>query len=195
MTSAIISGFLTYTLITALTPGPNNILALNSVNQHGFRRSLRVLSGMSAGFLILMLLCAVFTFTLISLLPSVTHWLSWAGAAYILWLAWRIATSNPSADNDAARPLSFWVSFWLQFVNVKIILYGITAISTFVLPYTHYMFIVICVSILLAFIGSMGNLVWGLAGHMFQSLFQYHGRTINVILSALLIYCAVRMFI
>lgn len=195
MTSAIISGFLTYTLITALTPGPNNILALNSVNQHGFRRSLRVLSGMSAGFLILMLLCAVFTFTLISLLPSVTHWLSWAGAAYILWLAWRIATSNPSADNDAARPLSFWVSFWLQFVNVKIILYGITAISTFVLPYTHNMFIVICVSILLAFIGSMGNLVWGLAGHMFQSLFQYHGRTINVILSALLIYCAVRMFI
>lgn len=69
MTSAIISAFLTYTLITALTPGPNNILALNSVNQHGFGRSTRVLLGMSAGFLILMLICGVFTFTLISVLP------------------------------------------------------------------------------------------------------------------------------
>jgi threonine/homoserine/homoserine lactone efflux protein len=50
VTPTIISGFLTYTLITALTPGPNNILALSSVNQYGFRNSLRTLAGMSAGF-------------------------------------------------------------------------------------------------------------------------------------------------
>lgn len=195
MTSAIISAFLTYTLITALTPGPNNILALNSVNQHGFGRSTRVLLGMSAGFLILMLICGVFTFTLISVLPSLTGWLRWIGAAYILWLAWRIATSAPASSNPEARPLSFWVSFWLQFANVKIILYGITALSTFVLPYTHDIKVVLGVSLILAFIGCVGNLCWALMGHIFQSLFQRHGRTVNIVLALLLIYCAIRMFI
>lgn len=195
MTSTIISGFLTYTLITALTPGPNNILALSSVNQYGLRRSLRVLGGMSAGFLVLMLACGAFTFTLISVLPSVTSWLVWVGAAYILWLAWRIASSDPAATDGRASPLSFWVSFWLQFANVKIILYGITALSAFVLPHTQDLVLVTGVCILLAIIGCLGNLVWALAGHLFQSLFRRHGRLVNSVLALLLLYCAVRMII
>lgn len=194
MTPTIISGFLTYTLITALTPGPNNILALSSVNQHGFRRSLRVLAGMSAGFLALMLICGVFTYTLISVLPSLTHWLVWVGAAYILWLAWKIANSSSATDDSSERPLSFWLSFWLQFANVKIILYGITALSAFVLPYTQNILSVTAVSILLAVIGCLGNLVWALAGHLFQSIFRQYGRLVNRVLALLLIYCAVRMF-
>lgn len=194
MTPTIISGFLTYTLITALTPGPNNILALSSVNQHGFRRSLRVLAGMSAGFLVLMLVCGIFTYTLISVLPSLTNWLVWIGAAYILWLAWKIANSSPAADDSSERPLSFWLSFWLQFANVKIILYGITALSAFVLPYTQNILSVTAVSVLLAVIGCLGNLVWALAGHLFQSIFRQYGRQVNRVLALLLIYCAVRMF-
>lgn len=194
MTPTIISGFLTYTLITALTPGPNNILALSSVNQHGFRRSLRVLAGMSAGFLVLMLVCGIFTYTLISVLPSLTNWLVWIGAAYILWLAWKIANSSPAADDSSERPLSFWLSFWLQFANVKIILYGITALSAFVLPYTQIILSVTAVSVLLAVIGCLGNLVWALAGHLFQSIFRQYGRLVNRVLALLLIYCAVRMF-
>ncbi|KML66075.1 cysteine/O-acetylserine transporter [Pectobacterium peruviense] len=195
MTSAIISGFLTYTLITALTPGPNNILALSSVNQYGLRRSLRVLAGMSTGFFVLMLACGIFTFTLISILPAVTKWLVWAGVAYILWLAWRIGTSDSNVSNGADKPLSFWVSFWLQFANVKIILYGITALSAFVLPVTHEVFWVASVSILLAIIGCLGNFVWALAGHFFQSIFRKYGRAVNITLALLLVYCAVRMII
>ncbi len=50
MTPTLLSAFWTYTLITALTPGPNNILALSSATSHGFRQSTRVLAGMSLGF-------------------------------------------------------------------------------------------------------------------------------------------------
>lgn len=91
MTPALISAFLTYTLITALTPGPNNILALSSVTAHGLRRSLRVLAGMSIGFIITMLICAALTFSLVELDSRFTRILGWIGAAYILWLAWQIA--------------------------------------------------------------------------------------------------------
>jgi cysteine/O-acetylserine efflux protein len=195
MTSTIISAFLTFTFITAMTPGPNNILALSTASQYGLRRSGGTLAGMCMGFLAVMLICAAFTLTLINLLPAITVWLTWIGAAYILWLALRIANSSPSASNSISEPISFWASFGLQFVNVKIIFYGITALSTFVLPYNQSMPVVMSVSILLAIIGSVGNVCWAMAGHVFQATFQRFGKIINVILAMMLVYCAIRMFV
>lgn len=119
MTPTLLSAFWTYTLITAMTPGPNNILALSSATSHGFRQSTRVLAGMSLGFLIVMLLCAGISFSLAVIDPAVVHLLSWAGAAYIVWLAWKIATSPTKEDGLQTKPISFWASFALQFVNVK----------------------------------------------------------------------------
>ncbi|HCJ3828787.1 TPA: cysteine/O-acetylserine transporter [Salmonella enterica] len=194
MTPMLLSAFWTYTLITALTPGPNNILALSAATAHGFRQCIRVLAGMSLGFLVVMLLCAGIAFSLAVIDPAIIHLLSWVGAAYILWLAWKIATSPAADENVRPKPVGFWVSFGLQFVNVKIILYGITALSTFVLPQTQALNWVIGVSILLALIGTFGNVCWALAGHLFQRAFRHYGRQLNIILALLLVYCAVRIF-
>lgn len=84
MTPTLLSAFWTYTLITAMTPGPNNILALSSATSHGFRQSTRVLAGMSLGFLIVMLLCAGISFSLAVIDPAAVHLLSWAGGIYRL---------------------------------------------------------------------------------------------------------------
>lgn len=195
MTFTIVSAFLTYTLITAFTPGPNNILALSSAHNYGFRRSIRVLSGMGTGFLIIMLLCALCTYTLIHLMPQVTHWLTWFGAVYIIWLAIKIARTHPARQKTAVEPVSFWTSFMLQFANVKIIFYGITALSTFVLPYTNNPVQVISISVLLAIIGAFGNLCWAVMGHLFQKVFQQHGRIVNLFLAAMLMGVATDMFI
>ena len=194
MVAIFFSAFWTYTLITALTPGPNNILALSTVTSHGLRQSTQVLAGMSLGFLIIMLLCAGIAFSLVSLDPRFTHVLSWVGAVYILWLALKIATSQPPGSATEAQPVGFWASFGLQFLNVKIILYGITALSTFVLPYTEEISGIVGMSVVLAAIGSFGNLCWALAGHLFQKVFQRFGRSLNIILALMLVYCAVRIF-
>ena len=193
MTSALISAFLTYTLITALTPGPNNILALSSVASHGLRKSMFVLAGMSVGFIITMLICAGLTFSLVMLDEGLSRTLSWIGAAYILWLAWQIAKSKPAGNDLSGKPVSFWMSLGLQFVNVKIILYGITALSTFVLPVTRDPVWLVSVSLLLAAIGTFGNVCWALAGRLFQRLFLHYGRQVNFLLALLLVYCAARI--
>ncbi|EED6621422.1 cysteine/O-acetylserine transporter, partial [Salmonella enterica subsp. enterica serovar Typhimurium] len=143
---------------------------------------------------VVMLLCAGIAFSLAVIDPAIIHLLSWVGAAYILWLAWKIATSPAADENARPKPVGFWVSFGLQFVNVKIILYGITALSTFVLPQTQALNWVIGVSILLALIGTFGNVCWALAGHLFQRAFRHYGRQLNIILALLLVYCAVRIF-
>ncbi|MCW2258461.1 threonine/homoserine/homoserine lactone efflux protein [Providencia alcalifaciens] len=105
MITTLISSFLTYTLITALTLGPNNILAMSSVIQYGFRRSIGVIIGMSLGFLVIMILCAVFTLSLVIVLLVFIQWLSWIGAAYILWLVWKIAKSQISSSSSIDRPM------------------------------------------------------------------------------------------
>ena len=109
MTPTLLSAFWTYTLITAMTPGPNNILALSSATSHGFRQSTRVLAGMSLGFLIVMLLCAGISFSLAVIDPAAVHLLSWAGAAYIVWLAWKIATSPTKEDGLQAKRQNHFV--------------------------------------------------------------------------------------
>lgn len=150
---------------------------------------------MSVGFIITMLICAALTFSLVELDSRFTLVLGWIGAAYILWLARQIAKNKPATGTPSVEPVGFWASLGLQFVNVKIILYGITALSTFVLPVTREPVWLISVSLLLAAIGALGNLCWALAGHLFQRLFLLYGRQLNWMLAALLVYCAVRIVV
>lgn len=142
-----------------------------------------------------MLLCALFTVAITRTLPSVTHWLTWLGVIYILWLALKIARSQPANNTRSDVPLSFRTSFLLQFANVKIILYGVTALSTFVIPYTSSQVWIILISVLLALIGVFGNLCWAAAGHLFQAFLRQHGRLVNRILAGALVLVAVDMLL
>ena len=53
--------------------------------------------------------------------------MKYIGAAYILWLAIHIVFSKPSTEN-AEQSASFLKGFMLQFVNVKIYMFGVTAL-------------------------------------------------------------------
>jgi len=192
--SAIYTAFFTYVIITSITPGPNNILALSVATQHGFQRSTKVISGMFCGYIVLMLLCGLFTYHMVSLLPVITPWLTWVGAAYIVWLAWGIAMSDIKTTSEESESITPLTGFGLQFVNVKIILYGVTSISTFILPYTQNIYWILATSLLLAFIALVSNLAWAVAGKLLQSQFQKHDKTINMTLALTLLYCATQLF-
>lgn len=193
--SAIYTAFFTYVIITSITPGPNNILSLSVATQHGLKRSTKVISGMFCGYIVLMLLCGVFTYHMVSLLPVITPWLTWVGAAYIIWLAWGIATSDIKTTSEDSEGITFLTGFGLQFVNVKIILYGVTSISTFVLPHTQNIYWILATSLVLAFIALASNLIWAIAGKLLQSQFQKYGKAINMTLATTLLYCAVQLFV
>ncbi len=71
---------------------------------------------------------AIFVYGVSSLLPNVMEVMKYIGAAYILWLAIHIAFSKPSTEN-AEQSASFLKGFMLQFVNVKIYMFGVTALT------------------------------------------------------------------
>ena len=188
---SIMMSYLIYTVVTAFTPGPNNIVALYAVSQNGWRKGKDVLLGMAGGFLCVMFICALFCYELAKYLPSLTGTLKYVGAAYIAYLAIHVARSSP--DNSEGRQMTFWKGFLLQFFNVKIILYAITVYTGYVLPYESSLTSLFSHAINLTVIGMAGFITWGLAGGLFQDLLTQYYRPFNIVMGLILVYCAITL--
>ncbi len=128
-----IAAFASYVLLSAFTPGPNNIMSMTNASKYGMKKAFPFNIGVFLGFLCVLSACAVFSSLLYDLIPSVKPFMLCVGAAYILWLAWTVWRDKPHAE--AKGPFSqtntVLAGAVLQFVNVKCILYGITAMSSF----------------------------------------------------------------
>lgn len=191
-----ISAFLSYTFLTAYTPGPNNIVAMTNAGRDGLKRTLPFLFGIITGFIVVMAGCAAFSSLLYAFIPTIQPMMLVVGAAYILWLAWTIWRDKPHEGKDGIMQANSFISgMLLQFVNVKIILYGITAMSSYVLPHYHDVTAVAFFALLLAAIGTSGCLCWAVFGAVFEKLFNHYRKTINTIMALLLVYCALSLFL
>ena len=188
---SVILSYLPYTLVTAFTPGPNNIVALYAVSQNGWRRGKDVLLGMVSGFLCVMLLCALLCYELVRYIPSVTGVLKGVGAAYIVYLAVHVALSKP--DSQAREQMSFWKGFLLEFVNIKIILFAITVYTGYVLPLQSGFGTLLLHAVCLTAIGTAGMVTWAAAGGAFQHLLKRYYRPFNLIMALVLLWCAVSL--
>lgn len=188
MPGYVIGNFLVYSVINAFTPGPGNILALNTVTNYGWKKGRPLFLGIFAGYYVVQLICAVFVFGVSTFLPGVLDVMKYIGAAYILWLAVHIAFSHPDGENGD-RPASFWKGFMLQFVNVKIYLFGITALTGYVTNYSTALWVLILFELIIATIGTIATTTWIGAGMAIQKIYLRHYRPINIILALALLEC------
>ena len=193
MPPSVISAFLVFTFITAFTPGPNNVLALSTGIQRGFRGSLPVVAGISTGFFCVMILCCSLVFSLSTLSSELMRLVRYAGCLYIVWLAWKIATAVPKEEAHLHSGTDFLTGLVLQFANVKIMIYGMTACSGFILPWYDSIPALLAGACILTLIGASGVLTWALAGSILQRLFRQHTKVMNIILAILLLSCLIPM--
>lgn len=190
------SAFFSYTLLTAYTPGPNNIMSMTNASKNGLKRTIPFLAGVCAGFIVVMSACAAFSSLLYAFIPSIKPIMIWIGAAYILYLAWTVWRDKPhNSKGGITQANSFLSGMLLQFVNVKIILYGITAMSSYILPYYHDVISIALFALLLSAIGTSGCICWAIFGAAFEKLFRIYRKPINLIMALLLAYCAVSLFL
>lgn len=172
------------------TPGPANLFALSCSLRYGKKASMVMWTGLVCGFLTAAFAVAVALHLLGSLMGSSIMWLKYIGAAYILYLAFKIATSHGSAG-DPEKSCSFWNGFLVQLTNAKMILFDISAMSTFVLPYSDRFVDLIPICFLLLIAGPGANLVWLLAGTAMNRFISNNHRTVNIILGLMMAACAV----
>jgi cysteine/O-acetylserine efflux protein len=185
--------FFSYTIVTALSPGPNNILALNSTGNLGLKQSRKLLFGIYTGFLGVMAVCGVFSTILVAMLPNILVYMKYLGVAYIVWLAYHVVISKPMEVTENENSPSFWKGFILQFVNVKIILWGITVFTSFVLTNYHSSIAILGFILLLSLIGIVATHVWAVTGSAFSYLLKKYFRVSNIVMAALLLYSAVKL--
>ena len=127
--------FLTYAVITAVTPGPNNIMSMSNGSRKGFRGAMPFTFGIWVGFTAVMLLCTAFCGALSALIPKIKLPMLVLGALYMLYLAWETFRSS-GVEEDHSRD-GFLAGLLLQFVNPKIYIYCIMSMEAYILPYYH----------------------------------------------------------
>lgn len=188
MPAFVIGNFLLYCVINAFTPGPGNILALNTVTNYGWKGGKRLFFRIFAGYYAVQIICALFVCGIGAFLPQVLDVMKYVGAAYILFLAIHIAVSKPPQE-DHLKSASFIKGFMLQFVNIKIYLFGITALTGFITDYSKELWVLIAFELLIATIGTIATLTWIGLGMLIQKFYLKHFRVINIILALTLLEC------
>lgn len=186
--------FLTYALVTAVTPGPNNIMSMSNGSRKGFKAALPFNLGILAGFSIVMLVCTAFCSMISAFIPKIKLPMLIVGAIYMLYLAWETFRSSDSIEENHSRD-GFLSGLVLQFVNPKIYIYCIMSMEAYILPfYNGKVLPMFGFAMLLAFIGFASTLCWSAFGSVFKRLFSKHAKLINTVMALLLVYCAVSLF-
>jgi len=122
--------------VMAFTPGPNNIMLTASGVNFGFARTVPHLLGVDVGFVVLLAVFAGGLGLLFAAVPALQLALKIAGALYMLWLAWKVASARPVDDKGAAlgRPMTFLQAVAFQWVNPKAVVAALSGIAVYMRP-------------------------------------------------------------
>jgi len=117
--------------VAAVTPGPSNIMLTTAGANGGILRGLPCLLGVTTGMALMMFLVPLGLGSLVLKNPLIVKTLQWAGAAVLLWLSWKIATSSPTVSKPEPNPVGFAGAAVFQWVNPKSWLVSASAAGTF----------------------------------------------------------------
>lgn len=127
-------------LLMVLTPGPNMIYLISRSICQGRRAGVLSLFGVAAGFVVHMLCAAAGLTALFMTIPLAYEVLKWAGAIYLLYLAWqavRPGSRSPFQARDlpidSPRKL-FFMGFLTNVLNPKIAVFYLAIFPQFVSP-------------------------------------------------------------
>jgi cysteine/O-acetylserine efflux protein len=187
---------ISYVFVTTFTPGPNNISSASMGMNYGFRTTLPYLLGIYAGFMGIMLAAGAATETITRVFPRIETILRYIGAAYMVWLAVSIVRSTTESPESKGKPIATWRrGFFLQVVNPKVIIYGITVFSAFLTVYIDAFWQLLLAAFVLASTAFLSISVWTLFGSVINRvLHRYRYRLIfNCVMGLLLLYSALSL--
>lgn len=137
MSSELFLAFAAFAFVSSITPGPNNLMLMASGANFGFARSLPHALGVTLGFMAMVFLVGLGAGRVFQAFPLAHEVLKALCAAYLLYLAWKIASAAPpnaqGGDETAsrARPFSFTQAALFQWVNPKGWTMALTAVTAY----------------------------------------------------------------
>jgi len=123
--------FLVFSLVAAVTPGPSNLMITATGSAVGMIRGLPCVLGASLGMGLLLFCAALGLGQLVLGHPVLLRAMNASGAAFLLWLAWKVATAPHASGPGAARPAGLITATLFQWVNPKGWLVAVAAAGTY----------------------------------------------------------------
>ena len=180
---------MSFAFVAAMTPGPNNIMLTASGVNFGFARTIPHMIGICAGFVALVLAVGLGVGAAFTALPEAKTVLKVVGAAYMLWLAWKVATAAPSdADERRAAPMTFWQAAAFQWVNPKAWVMAVSAMAVYVRP-LHALADVGAVTVAFGLVTVPAVVTWAAFGHVLRRVLRDPAkvRVFNIAMALLLV--------
>lgn len=137
MSSTELFALIALATVGTFTPGPNTALSATLGANHGLRHALPFVCAVPAGWGILLILNAAGLGAMVLGFPPLRWALLMAGAFYLLWLAYKLATAPQLGEASHGLPIGFKQGVLLQFVNIKAWLLAMSVVSGWVIGHDN----------------------------------------------------------
>ena len=153
-----------FAFVSSVTPGPNNVMLTASGATFGYRRSVPHMLGICLGVVVMVLLIGAGLGKLFEAEPRIYTLLKYVGAAYLIWLAWKIAKAGGVDQGQSGnRPFSFWQAAAFQWVNPKAWIMAVGVVATYT-PREGFFVNLILSALVLGLVNYPSISVWTLFG-------------------------------
>ena len=155
---------LAFILVGSIAPGPVCVVTVSSAARAGMLRAMPYVLGASLGYALMVLLLGLGLLGSLAQSPQVLQGLAWVGAAYMLYLAWRLARAEPGLPRATGITVpGFWAGALAQWLNPKAWLFPLSGLGMFVSNQAQPLAIFCIVSLVVCLFG-VG--CWALLGHV-----------------------------
>jgi threonine/homoserine/homoserine lactone efflux protein len=189
MNFEVLSALIIFAFVSSITPGPNNLMLMNSGANFGFKKTIPHLLGVGIGFTLMIALVGLGVIELFDAIPLSYEILKVLSIVYLLYLAFKIASStgNLEQKSSSAKPFTFIQAALFQWVNPKAWTMALTSISIYA-P-SNSMSAVLLVAIVFGIVNLPCISSWIVLGQKIQVLLtdQKRLRAFNISMAILLI--------
>jgi threonine/homoserine/homoserine lactone efflux protein len=143
MSSHLYAAYVLACLLATLIPGPTVTLIVANGLRHGTRRALLNVVGGQIGLGLMLLTVLVGLTSLIGAVGWAFDWLRLAGAAYLIWIGWKLlrAPVDVEPSSEAARPRGGFVlqGLLVMLANPKGLLFFGAFLPQFIDPHRDFL--------------------------------------------------------
>jgi threonine/homoserine/homoserine lactone efflux protein len=175
LTPELLTALVVFALVASITPGPNNTMLMASGVNFGVRATAPHMAGVCAGFFVLVIAAGLVLGGLFAAFPALHGILKVVGAAYLLYLAWKIARSGEIKAGEAAKPQTFWQAAAFQWVNPKAWAMVLGALTAYAPP-DRYVANVVLVALVFTVVNVPCILSWAAFGAALRGVLSDPGR-------------------
>jgi len=168
MDITLLAAAATFALVSTFTPGPNNLMLAASGLSFGMRRTFPLLAGIVIGFQSLLWAVAAGLGAVFAAQPALQWLLRFAGAGYLLYLAWVLWRASSSGEKALEKPIGFVRGALFQAVNPKAWVMTVGAISAYTREGEAYWPSVAALSALFFLLGTPAISSWAAFGAGFR---------------------------